>query len=148
MFNFLFTVVLLRFPCVTDQHQLLIHGDRGLKRSRSQHGVSYANFVVHKFQHLQGSVLDSSCEVNRATECSFACVSNAPCLSFNVALSPTENGKFRCQLLTEDKFRSPDKLIVSQHFHHYSIKVSDTKFNIQLNSRYLITFCKGLFYQQ
>ena len=148
MFNFLFTVVLFRFPCVTGKHQRLIQGDRGLKRFRFQHGLSYANFVVHKFQHLQGSHLDSSCEVVQDDECGFACVANAPCVSFNVALSPNENGKLRCELLSEDKFRSPDKLIVSQHFHHYSIKVSDTKFNIQLNSRYLITFCKGLFYQQ
>lgn len=123
MFNFLFTVVLFRFPCVTGQHQRLIQGDHGLKRSSFQHGLSYANFKAHKFQHLQGSLLDSSCEVARATECSFACVANAPCVSYNLALSPNENGKLRCELLSEDKFRSPDKLTDSQQFHHYSIKV-------------------------
>ena len=125
MFNFLFTVVLSRFPCVADQQQRLIQGDHGLKRSSFQHGLSYANFLAHKFQHLQGPVLDSSCEVVRATDCAFTCVDNAPCVSFNVALSPNENGKFRCELLSEDKFRSPEKLTDSQQFHHYSIKVSD-----------------------
>ena len=125
MFNFLFTVVLLRFQCVTGQDQRLIQGDHGLKRSSFQQGLSYANFVAHKFQHLQGSLLDSSCEVVQDEECAFACVDNAPCVSFNVALSPDENGKFRCELLSEDKFRSPDKLTDSQQFHHYSIKVSD-----------------------
>ena len=126
MFRFVFTVFVLRFPCVTGKHNpVFIQGDHGLKRSSFQHGVSYANFVAHKFQHLQGSLLSSSCEVIRARECSFACVTNAPCVSFNVALSPNENGKFRCELLSEDKYRSPNKLSDSQQFHHYSIKVTD-----------------------
>jgi len=122
MFNFMFTVVLLRFPCITGQHQFLIQGDHGLKRSRFQ-GVSYANFEAHNFQHLQGSLLDSSCEVVRALDCAFACVANATCVSFNIATSPNGSGKLRCEPLSEDKFRSPHKLTDSQQFHHYSIKV-------------------------
>ena len=125
MFNFLLTVVLFHFACISGKNQRLIQGDHGLKRSNFQHGVSYAKFVAHKFQYLQGSLLDSSCEIVRPTECAFACVANAPCVSFNVALSPNENGTLRCELLREDKFRSPDKLTDSQQFHHYSIKVSD-----------------------
>ena len=125
MLLFLFKVVLFRFACSAGKNQRLIQGGHGLKRSSFQHGVSYAKFVAHKFQYLQGSLLDSSCEVVRATECAFACVANAPCVSFNVALSRNENGTLRCELLSEDKFRSPDKLTDSQQFHHYSIKVSD-----------------------
>ena len=132
MFNFLFTIIMFRSPCVTGQHQRLIQGDHGLKRSRFQHGLSYANFEAHNFQHLQGSLLDSSCEVARAKECALACSANAPCVSFNVALSTNENGKLRCELLSEDKFRNPNKLTVSQQFHHYSIKVI-LKLEIQLN---------------
>ena len=125
MFRFLFTFFLLLFLCVTGEHaQLLIQGNHDLKRPRFQHGVSYANFVAHKFQYLQGSLLDSSCEVVQGNECAIACVDNAPCVSFNVALSPKENGKLRCELLSEDIFKNPHKLIVSQQFHHYSIKVS------------------------
>ena len=127
MFYFLFTVVLLRFSSVTGQHQHSLRGDHGLKRSASQNGISYANFVVHKFQHLQGSLLDSSCEVVQANECAFICVNNPPCVSFNIALLPDENGKFRCELLSEDMFRSQDNLTVSQQFHHYSIKVCGLK---------------------
>ena len=123
MFHFIFTVALLRFPSTTGQHQFLIQGDHGLKRSHSQR-VLYANFEAQNFQHLQGSLLNSSCEVVWAIECAFFCVANAPCVSFNVASSPNESGKLRCELLTEDVFRSPDKLADSQQFHHYSIKVT------------------------
>ena len=125
MFHLLFTVVLLSSHCARGQPQRLTHGNHGLKRSSSQHGVSYANVVVHKFQHLQGPLLESSCEVDQDDECAFACVANAPCVSFNVALLPNENGKLRCELLREDMFRSPDKLTNSQQFHHYSLQVSD-----------------------
>ena len=117
MFNVLFLVVLLRFSSSTGQDQHMI-------RFNHLQGISHANFVAHKFQHLQGSLLDASCEVVQDDECAFACVDNAPCVSFNIALSPNENGKFRCELLSEDKFRSPDKLTDSQQFHHYSLKVS------------------------
>ncbi|XP_078352015.1 lactadherin-like [Oculina patagonica] len=120
--NLLFMVLLLCYPYLTHQHQHLIQGNRGLKRSGFQRGVSYANFAVHKFQQLQGSLLDSSCEVAQAKECALACVNNPPCVSFNIAVSLNANEKLRCELLSEDKFRSPNNLTTSQHFHHYSIK--------------------------
>ena len=113
MFNFLVTVVLLLFACVTRQHRLMIHGDHGLKRSQQ---VSYANFEAYNFQYLQGTLIDSSCEVVQAIDCAFACIANDPCASFNVALSPNQSGKLRCELLSEDMFRSPNKLNNSQEF--------------------------------
>ena len=128
MLHFLFTVVLLHFWCVTGQHQHSLRGDHGLKRSASQKGVSHANFVTHKFQHLHESLLDSSHEVVQWHECAFLCVDSPPCVSFNIALSPNENGKLRCELLSGDMFRSPDKLIVSQQFDYYSIKVCNLKY--------------------
>ena len=120
-------LVLLHFLCLTGQHQHSLRGSHGLKRSASQNGESYANFVAHKFKYLQGSLFDSSCEVVQDNECAFACVNNPSCVSFNIALSPNENGKLRCELLSEDMFRFTDKLIVSQQFHHYSIKVCSLK---------------------
>ena len=127
--NLLLTVLLFHYPYLTRQHQHSIHGNRGLTRSGFQHGVSYAYFAVHKFQQLQGSLLDSTCEVVQTIECALACVNNfnPPCVSFNIASSPNENGKLQCELLSDDKFRRPDKLTVSQKFHHYSIKVNNLK---------------------
>lgn len=120
---FHFTAVLFLYPYLTRQHQHHVQGNPGLKRTGFHQGVSYANFAVHTFQHLQGSPLGSSCEVVEVEDCAFACVDNPPCFSFNIALLPNENGKLRCELLSEDMFRSRSKLTVSQKFHHYSIQV-------------------------
>ena len=117
MLNFLFTVVLLSFSCVTGQHQRLIQGDPGLKRSRLQHGVSYANFEAHAFQHLQGSLLDSSSELVRDGDCAFAWFIMRPVFRSTLPSSQMESGLH--------KFRSRDRLIVSEQLHHYSIEVSD-----------------------
>ena len=122
-YNLLFAVVSLQNLYPTHQHQRLSHGVRGLKRSSD--GVSYANFAVHKFQYLHGSVVGSSCEVLQANECAFTCVNQPTCFSFNIGVSPNQNGKFICELLNEDKFRSPSKLMSSQKFHHYSIEVNN-----------------------
>jgi len=138
MFNFLFAVVLLLFSSSTGRDQHMI-------RSSHLQGISHANFDAHKFQHLQGSLLDSSCGVVQENECAFACVDNAPCVSFNVAFSPNENGKLRCELLSEDKYRSPEKLTVSQQFHHYSLNVSGS---LKSSCRAFSYFCGERFYQQ
>ena len=105
------------------EHKL--DGSRGLKRGVQVQGnrVSYGNFAVNKFQRLLGSV-GSSSVVSNYRECALSCVNTPPCSSFNVASSPGSDGKYRCELLTEDKYSAnPDQLVSSQNYHHYSIKV-------------------------
>ena len=105
--------------------QLQVNGSSALMREVHLQGdtrVSYGNFAVEKFHRLQVSVA-SSTVVSNYRECAISCVSTPPCFSFNVATSPNSDGRFRCELLNEDKFRSFDQLISSQKYHHYSIKV-------------------------
>ena len=111
---------LVRNPFVTHQSERLILAGSGIRRQ----GVSYAYFAVHKFQYLQGSPLESSCEVDKPRDCALACVNNPPCSSFNLGLSLTAKGKLQCELLSEDKYRNAGKIFHSQQFHHYSIKVN------------------------
>ena len=116
--------LLLTVPNLADQYQDITEGNYGLKRASYENGVSsYANFVVHKNQYLQGSLLESSLEVDKPSECTLACLNNSPCFSFNLAFLPNEKKKLRCELLSGDKYRNSNKLVVSQGFHHYSIKV-------------------------
>ena len=78
--------------------------------------MSYANFVAHKFQHLQGSFLDSSSELVRDGDCAFAWFMMRPVFRSTLLSS---------QMESLHKFRSRDRLIVSEQLHHYSIEVSD-----------------------
>ena len=108
------------------QSQHHVDGGSGLKRAVLLNGaaqVSYGNFVADKFRRLQVSV-GSSTTVMSYEECAISCVNTPPCASFNVASSPDVDGKFRCELLNEDKYNSFNQLISSQEYHHFSIKVS------------------------
>ena len=105
-------------------HQL--DGSRGLKRGVHVRGnrVSYGHFSVDKFHRLQVSV-GSSRVVSNYRECALSCVNTPPCSSFNVASSPRSDGKYRCELLNEDKYSAdPGQLVSSQEYHYYSIKVT------------------------
>ena len=121
----LFVFLLFGCPHLTVQNQHISQGNRGLKRAVYQQGVSNANFAVQKYKYLQGSPLGSSCEVEKLSECALICVNSPSCFSLNLAALPNDKGKLRCELLSEDKHRSPDKLVLSQQFHHYSIKVGN-----------------------
>ena len=116
--------LLLIVPHLTHPKQDIIDGNRGIRRSSYENSVSYASFAVHKHQRLQGSLLDASLEVDKAIECTLACLNSQRCFSFNLALLPNEKKKLQCELLFDDKYRSHDKLVVSQKFDHYSIKVT------------------------
>ena len=119
----LYFTLLLVIPQKAKQSQL--DGSRGLKRGLHVQGnqVLYGHFTVDKFHRLQVSV-GSSTLVSSYSECALSCVNNPPCSSFNVASSPDADGKYRCELLNEDKYSAnPGQLVRSQEFHHYSIKV-------------------------
>ena len=106
-------------------HQL--DGSRGLKGGVHVRGnrVSYGHFSVDKFHRLQVSV-GSSRVVSNYRECALSCVNTPPCSSFNVASSSRSDGKYRCELLNEDKYSAdPGQLVSSQEYHYYSIKVTE-----------------------
>ena len=108
-----------------NDNQLALDGSRGLKRGLHVQGnrVPYGNFAVDKFHRLQVSV-GSSSVVSNYRECALNCVNTPPCSSFNVASSPRSDGKYRCELLNEDKYSANSGQLVSlQDYHHISIKV-------------------------
>ena len=112
-------------PARANHDDRQLDGSRGLKRGVHVEGdrVSYGSFAVDKFHRLQVSV-GSSSVVNNYRECTLSCVNTPPCSSFNVASSPRADGKYRCELLNEDKYSvNQGQLVSSQEYHHYSIKV-------------------------
>ena len=111
---------------MADQVQLQVDLKSGLRRAvllESGSRASYGNFAVDKFQRLQVSV-GSSSTVTNAGDCALRCVNDPPCSSFNIALPPSgSDGNFQCELLNADKYRSPEQLVRSEKYHHFSIKV-------------------------
>ena len=59
-------------------------------------------------------------------DCSFTCVQNILCVSFNLAAFADDKGKLRCDLLTSTMYNDTEKLTANNRFHHYSLQVSNT----------------------
>ncbi|XP_027037555.1 uncharacterized protein LOC113666009 [Pocillopora damicornis] len=55
-----------------------------------------------------------------ALECSFHCIGDSKCLSYNIAKSPDSNGIYICEVLATDKYRAKDRLQANSSFHHFS----------------------------
>ena len=98
---------------------------------RHQNGIfSIANFTRDANRQL---AVDSflSFLAEGPVDCTFKCIGEPQCLSFNLAIHPDSDGLYRCDLLTTDKYRARD-FQASDVLHHYSPWV-----NIQI---YLFTF--------
>ena len=82
-----------------------------------------AEFEFRPFNHLNVTrLLDMF--VDDFMDCSFACLHNMLCVSFNVAVNPDDNGKFRCELLPSTSSNNPANLSADPQSHLYQIKVS------------------------
>ena len=82
-----------------------------------------AEFEFRPFNHLNVTRLVDMF-VDEYMDCSFACLHNILCVSFNVAVSPDDNGKFRCELLPSTSSNNPANLTADPQSHLYQIKVS------------------------
>ena len=93
-------------------------------RRDGQHGVNYAHFVKNPSQRLNAAVL-ASLMVSRPQECTFQCLNHQECYSVNFA-AVSVDGRYACELLNSDKFKSSGDLVHTESFDHYNIKVSKT----------------------
>ena len=57
-------------------------------------------------------------------DCNFRCLNNPLCFSVNLATSKDHAGKFRCQLLSSDRYSNTKHFMKSKSWHHFSIMVS------------------------
>ena len=91
----------------------------------------FVNFKQDKFSFLNITAL-----VKRAVEdslsCTFSCLDNLACFSFNVAAFPDKAGKFTCEILSSDKYNNSEGFLPSNTFHHFSIVVRNLSLNVAL----------------
>ena len=82
----------------------------------------FAHFIDHVFYVLDVPELESSRVTDRRV-CLLLCLKDQRCFSTNLAAKPDINGNFACELLPTDKYNASGNFRLSQHFHHYSLKV-------------------------
>ncbi len=79
-------------------------------------------FIKDEFYYLNVPKF-GTVAVSDAFDCTFECLSNPMCFSVNLAASKRADGKFCCELLSSDKYRSPEEYKENSTSHHHYIKV-------------------------
>ena len=94
--------------------------------------INHGNFIPDLLQYLSTTKI-TSILVKDENDCSFECISESNCSSFNVAAYPDSQGLYLCELLNTDRYRAQSKLQANASFHHYSPWVSHSKRHNNLN---------------
>ena len=88
---------------------------------------SFGNFTQDANRQLAVTKLKSFV-LDGLVDCTFRCIGEAQCLSFNLAAHPDSDGLYLCDLLATDKYRAAAKdFQASDAFHHYSPWVNLSK---------------------
>lgn len=79
-------------------------------------------FEPHISYYLNVTSLDKIF-VDDRMDCSFACMQNVLCVSFNVAVFHDDKGKRWCELLSLTSYINTTKLLADHRSHHFTMKV-------------------------
>lgn len=79
-----------------------------------------ASFESRLFRYLNITPIRRTF-VDDFIDCSFACLQNVLCASFNVAVFAGDGGKRWCELLPSNSQNNAAKLTEKQQSHHYSL---------------------------
>jgi len=85
---------------------------------------SIGDFKRDPFRYLWAENITSPM-VEGQFDCTFLCVAEAKCYSFNMAAYPDSKGLYLCELLATDKYRETKNFHANATFHHYSPWVRD-----------------------
>ena len=88
------------------------------------HSLRQDVFIKDEYHYLNVSKVGTF-TVYDSLDCSFECLGNPSCLSFNLAAYKGADGKLRCELLSPEKYSSPEEYKRNESFHHFSIKVGE-----------------------
>ena len=86
-------------------------------------GFSFSDIRRYSFHYLWAENIKRSL-VEDQFDCTFLCVAEPKCYSFNMAAYPDSKGLYLCELLATDKYRETKKFHANATFHHYSPWVS------------------------
>ena len=92
--------------------------------------LSVAKFKQNPSLYLWAEKVASSM-VTDQLDCTFLCVGEPKCYSFNMAAYPDSKGLYLCELLATDKYRATEKFHANATFHYYSPSVRSVDFVIK-----------------
>ena len=80
---------------------------------------SVGDFKRNPFHYLWVKNITWSMVIDQL-DCTFLCVGEPKCYSFNMAAYPDSKGLYLCELLPTDKYRATKTFHANATFHHYS----------------------------
>ena len=86
------------------------------------HSLRQDVFIKDEYHYLNVPKVGTF-TVYDSLDCTFECLGNPSCLSFNLAAYKGADGKLRCELLSSEKYSNPEEYKRNESFHHFSIKV-------------------------
>ena len=86
------------------------------------HSLRQDVFIKEEYHYLNVPKVGTF-TVYDSLDCTFECLGNPSCLSFNLAAYKGADGKLRCELLSSEKYSNPEEYKRNESFHHFSIKV-------------------------
>ena len=81
--------------------------------------ASFGKFKCDPFYFSWAEKLSLSI-VEDKLDCTFLCVGESICYSFNIAVYPDSKGLYLCELLATDKYREAEKVRANATFHYCS----------------------------
>ena len=86
------------------------------------HSLRQDVFIKDEYHYLNVPKVGTF-TVYDSLDCTFECLGNPSCLSFNLAAYKGADGKLRCELLSSEKYSNPEEYKRNESFHHFSSKV-------------------------
>ena len=108
--------------CLSSQLALMYAMENSALYRNPTGDFSVGDFKSNPFHYLLVEKLALSM-VADVLDCTFLCVGEPKCYSFNMAAYPDSKGLYLCELLATDKYRATNKFHANATFHHYSPSV-------------------------
>ena len=119
------TMILLPLLLFLSFHLMMTYTMENSALYRNPAGdFSVGDFKRNSFHYLWAERITSSM-VEDQLDCTFLCVAEPKCYSFNMAAYPDSKGLYLCELLATDKYKETKKFHANATFHHFSPSVSD-----------------------
>ena len=94
-------------------------------------GLRQAIFKKEEFHYLNAPKVGKYTVLD-AFDCTFECLSNPSCFSFNLASAKEADDKIWCELLSADKHSNPKDYTGNQSSHHFFTEVGNSQRRLKL----------------